>query len=144
MNVFPKFGFSVALRLTILCCGMLFGAAAVQAQSSFDPTPNELVKAGGVWLNSVAALDVLQAEITGIDQTLSYSQPSNAIQLKMKMELYIAIAGSIQDGLEVSKAAHLHFNSMAPSSHTDVAPTSGMQASDWAAIYTDMIALLMN
>jgi hypothetical protein len=138
MNVFPKFGFSVALRLMILCCGMLFGAASVQAQSTLDIPPFQ----SATWLSGVDATTALTAEIDGIDQTLAYSQPSNTHQLKMKHTLYSGILSSIQDGMPVNGAAQLNYYKLAPSTSTDVAPDPDMNANDWQTLFNDMVNLL--
>lgn len=138
MNVFPKFGFSVAMRLAILCCGMLFGAASVQAQSTLDIPPFQ----SATWLSGVDATTALAAEVDGIDQTLAFSQPSNTQQLKMKHTLYTSIMTSIQDGMLVNDAAQLNYYKIAPSNHTDVAPNPDMSANDWQNLFNDMVNLL--
>lgn len=135
MNVFPKFGFSVALRLTILCCGMLFGAASMQAQ---DATP--FVSA--TWLSGPDATTVLSGEIATIDQLLTTAPPPNAVPIKMQHELYTGIVNSIQDGMPVNEAAQMNFYKLAPSVHTDVAPTPDMNNQTWQDILDAMIALL--
>jgi hypothetical protein len=135
MNVFPKFGFSVALRLAILCCGMLFGAASVQAQ---DASP--FVSA--TWLSGPEATTVLSGEIAAIDQMLITAPPPNAVPNKMQLELYNGILNSIQDGMAVNEAAQMNFYKLAPSAHTDVAPTPDMNNQTWQDILDVMIALL--
>lgn len=135
MNVFPKFGFSVALRLTILCCGMLFGAASMQAQ---DASP--FVSA--TWLSGPEATAVLSGEIATIEQLLDSAPPSNPVPVRMQHELYTGIVNSIQDGMAVSDAAQMNFYKLAPSAHTDVAPTPDMNNQTWQSILDAMIALL--
>ncbi len=137
MNVFTNFGLPHSIRLVILCCGMLFGAASVQAQTSPDLSPF----VSGNWLSTPDAISALSYEIDGIDQFLQTSLP-NAVPFKMKHELYSGILVSIQDGMSVSEAAQMHFYKLAPSSHTDVAPTPDMNNANWQVILNDMIALL--
>ena len=138
MNVFPKFGFSAALRLAVLCCGMLFGAASVQAQSTLDNSPFQ----SATWLSSVDATAALVAEINGIEQTLASSQPFNTPQMKMKHTLYSGIVASIQDGMPVKGSAQLNYYKLAPSIGTDVAPNPDMNANDWQNLFNDMVDLL--
>jgi hypothetical protein len=138
MNVFPKFGYAAVLRMAILCCGMLFCTAAVKAQATLDIPPFQTA----TWLGGVEATTVLSAEVTGIEQALLYSQPSNMHQLKIKHTLYERIIGSIQDGMPVNDAAQLNYYRLAPSNHTDVPADPDMSATDWQNLFNDMVNLL--
>ena len=138
MNVFPKFGFSVALRLVILCFGMLYLTATAQAQDNSNVDPFLSTN----WLSSPEAVTALDASIDAIEQTIQSNPPANVVPIRMRHELFSQIRESIQDGSSVRDAAQMQYFKLAPSNHTDVAPTPDMTNQDWQTLLDDMIDLL--
>jgi hypothetical protein len=140
-KMFAKLGMPSLLTLAFLLSGMFFGAN-LQAQALTAASLNSGgIKVAATWKNSSEALQILDAEIASLDQTLSANGGPSS--LKMKLTIYKEIKSLLESGLSVQVAAATAFYHYAPNGASDrAAAYPSINQGDWSVIYNNMISLL--
>jgi len=140
-NMFAQMGLPTMLTAVFVLLGVLFGSVEMSAQTLLaDPNAGS-IKTTAAWKDSGSAMQSLQSEIEYLNQLLD-TNPGNYAATKMKLSIYIDIAGRIEKQDPVAVAASAAFYQVAPIAGTDMPTFPGINQSGWNTIFNDIVALL--
>jgi hypothetical protein len=138
-NLFAKLGVGSILSMTFLLGGLLFCTTSVQAQSVSGAAPSGPIKTLGTWKTVDDATTAVTNALSQINTSLDNGSYPNVAKGKYKVAIYQGIYNSLSHGVSVPDAAFQNYYQFAPTPGVDRPSVQGLNASDWSAIYTEML-----